>query len=331
VLRPSLTILTLLLSTAIVRAQTFDFFSEEAYLKNPNHIEFGLGVTNFLGDLGGKNGVGTNDFRDLEITEFNFGGFVGYRHAFFNNFYGRFNMAYGRVSGDDRLTQEAFRNNRNLSFRSDIFEFNLMGEFFMRLGAKKGHQYKLKVEESEASPWRVRGSYLTFFGGLGVFHFNPKTQYNGRWINLAPLSTEGQGLPGGPEPYKLWQLNIPIGMNYMVRVHRLWSFGIEATYRYTFTDYIDDVSGEYYDPNDLALYLGGNKGQVAAYLSNPSLGIQNEGKAPIVTAPGQQRGDKSDNDGYLFLMFKVDYLIISENKAKRKTKGHFKKKTRTTI
>ncbi len=330
-MRLSLTIWAIVFAASLLRAQTFDFFSEEAYLKHPNHIEFGLGVTNFLGDLGGKNGVGTNDLRDLEFTEFNFGGFVGLRHAFHKNFYGRFNLAYGRVSGDDKLTQEAFRNNRNLSFRSDIFEFNLMGEFFMRFGAKKGHQYKLKVEESKDKPWRVRGSYLTLFGGIGVFHFNPKTQYNGQWINLAPLSTEGQGLPGGPAPYKLWQLNIPVGIDYMVRMHKLWSFGVEATYRYTFTDYIDDVSGEYYNPNDLSLYLGGNKGEVAAYLSNPSLGAHNEGKPPIVTATGQQRGDKSDNDGYLYVMLKVDYLIISENKDKRKSKNHFNKKSRTTI
>jgi hypothetical protein len=332
VLRKALIISILSFAAILLRAQTFDFFSEEAYLKNPNHIEFGLGVTNFLGDLGGKDAVGTNDFRDLEFTEFNFGGFVGYRHAFFNNIYGRVDLSYGRVSGDDKLTKEVFRNNRNLSFRSDIFEVDLMGEFFMRIGAKKGHQYKLKVEDSEANPWHVRGSYLTVFGGLGVFHFNPKTQVQGRWVNLHPLSTEGQGLPGGPEPYKLWQLNIPVGIDYMLRIHRLWSFGIEATYRYTFTDYIDDVSTSYYDPNEIALYVGEQNGDVAAYLSNPSLGLHNEGKPPYVTSVGQQRGDESDNDGYFYVMFKVDYLILSDNvKTRKKSGSHFKKKTRTTI
>ena len=137
-------------------------------------------------------------------------------------------------------------------------------------------------------------------------------------VNLAPLATEGQGLPDGPNPYNLWQLNVPIGFSYMVRLHRQWSFGFEATYRYTFTDYIDDVSTEYYDPSDIQLYQGDKNGEIAAYLSNPSLGPANGGLPSYVTAPGQQRGDKEDNDGYFFAMIKVDYLIINEASFKKK-------------
>ncbi len=302
-------------------AQKFDFFTEEAYLRYPNHIEFGMGASNFLGDLGGKDNVGTNDFRDLEVTQFNMAGFIGIRHAFHKNIYGRLNLNYGRVSGDDKLTAEPFRHNRNLNFRSDIFELDMMGEFWIRIGSKKGHQYKLSRKDAEGSPWRVRGSYFTVFGGLGIFHFNPKTNLNGTWVNLQLLNTEGQGLPNGVKPYTLWQFNIPLGFSYMVRLHKQWSFGFEATYRYTFTDYIDDVSGNYYNPSDLSLYQGENNGAVAAYLSNPSLGIENGGMPNYVTAPGQQRGDPTDNDGYFYALVKVDYLII--NKA-----SFHKKKTR---
>lgn len=298
--------------------QKFDFFTEEAYLRYPNHIEFGMGASNFLGDLGGKDKVGTNDFQDLEVTEFNLSAFLGFRHAFHKNLYGRVNLAYGRVSGDDKLTQEPFRQNRNLNFKSEIFELDLMAEFWVRIGSKKGHQYNLKRQNSEGSPWHVRGSYLTVFGGLGFFHFNPKTNLNGSWVNLAPLATEGQGLPDGPNPYNLWQLNIPVGFSYMVRLHRQWSFGFEATYRYTFTDYIDDVSTDYYNPQDIELYQGERNGEIAAYLSNPSLGPANGGLPTYVTSPGQQRGDKEDNDGYFFAMIKVDYLIINEASFKKK-------------
>ncbi len=320
----------------VMQSQTFDFFVEEAYLRNPNHFEFGFGASNFLGDLGGKDGVGTNDFRDLEVTQFNPAAFVGFRHAFHKNLYGRANFNYGRISGDDKLTKESYRNNRNLSFRSDIFEMDLMGELFIRIGAKKGHQYKLERSEVKSSPWRVRGSYFTLFAGVGLFHFNPKVRFQDKWIMLQPLTTEGQGLPNGSEPYNLWQVNIPFGFSYMVRLHRNWSFGIEATYRYTFTDYIDDVSTSYYNANDIALYQGAQNGDVAAYLSNPSLGAANGGKPNIVTAPGQQRGDEKDNDGYFYTIFKVDYLLINEAKftnkrTKRRGGTHFHKKTRMTI
>ena len=36
--------------------------------------------------------------------------------------------------------------------------------------------------------------------GVGVYHFNPKTQdKNGNWVALQPLHTEGQGFPEYPD------------------------------------------------------------------------------------------------------------------------------------
>jgi len=328
----SLTVILILLSITVPSyAQRFDFFTEEAYIRNPNHIEFGFGTSNFLGDLGGKDKVGTNGLQDLEFTEFNAAAFIGFRHAFHKNLYGRFDINYGRVSGADKLTKENFRENRNLQFRSDIFEFNLMAETWIRIGGKKGHQYKLQRRDTKESPWHVRGSYLTFFGGIGGFHFNPKAPIQGQWVPLAPLSTEGQGLPGGPEKYKLWQMNIPVGTSFMFRLHRQWSFGIEVTYRFTFTDYIDDVSGIYYNPSDLLLYQDPLTADVAVYFSNPALGAQNLGVGNYATRTGEQRGDPKDNDGYFYALIKADYLIINEAKfSKKKTRkmGSYRKHRR---
>lgn len=315
-----LAITSIILSAPGLYAQEFDFFSEDGWLKYRSHVEVGLGASNFLGDLGGKDGIGTNDFQDLEITEFNFGGFVGYRHAFFKHLYGRVNFTYGRVSGDDKLTQEAFRQNRNLSFRSDIFELNVMGEFWIQLWGKKGHQYKLKRVNQEESPWRVRGAYFTAFGGLGLFRFNPKTNVQGDWIDLKPMRTEGQGLPGGTAEYRLTQLNVPVGVSLMFSMHKKWTVGIELQYRFTFTDYIDDVSTNYYTPSNYALYGDPSKVDLSAYLSNPSLGLENGGLPEFVTAPGQQRGDPEDRDGYLYALIKVDYWFngLSSRKFNRR-------------
>jgi hypothetical protein len=310
----------------ISMAQEFDFFTGDNWEKHRSHVEFGLGASNFLGDLGGKDGVGTNDFRDLEMTEFNFAGFVGYRHAFFKNLYGRTVFSYGRVSGDDRLTEEAFRSNRNLSFRSNVFELDLMAEFWLQLWGKKGHQYKLSRVNKESSPWRVRGAYFTAFAGLGVFHFNPKAYLQGEWVELHPLRTEGQGLPGGPPEYRRMQLNIPLGVSLMFSMHKQWTLGIELQYRYTFTDYMDDVSTSYYNPNDIALYNEDGMGDVAAYLSNPSLGPQNGGLPSYVTAPGQQRGDQRDNDGYLYALVKADYWINKSSNKKFSKKRTMKRR-----
>jgi hypothetical protein len=329
-LKRLLVICLLCLGCPLLRGQNYDFFiGENDWKYHRHHIEFGVGTTNFLGDLGGKDGIGTNDLKDLEWTEFHLAGLLGYRYTFAKWLYGRFDFSYSRLAGDDRLTQETFRNNRNLHFRSNVFEINLMPEIQVRFGGKKGHQYQLNRANSKKSPWRIRGTYFSVFGGLGLMHHNPKARLGNTWYELHPLRTEGQGLPGGPAEYRLWRLNVPVGANFMMRLQRQWLFGFEVTYRFTFTDYLDDVSTNYYNPYDLALYQqGSDLADIAAYLSNPALGLTSGGLPDIATAPGQQRGDPRDNDAYFYVMFKVDYMLMQKDSFKRRKtnkKGSFKR------
>lgn len=298
--------------------QVNELLPEENWKKWKHHIEFGIGTTNFLGDLGGKDAIGTNDLRDLEWTQFHLSAYLGYRYVFHKYFFGRLNFAYGKLTGDDKLTKEAFRQNRNLNFTSNVFEVDLMAEFQIRLTKNKGRQHDLhRVNVTEKS-LNLPTSYFSAFAGLGFFHFNPKTNLDGSWVELKPLRTEGQGLPNGTKEYSLWQFNIPVGFNFMFRINNQWMVGLEAMHRYTFTDYIDDVSTNYYNPYDLLIYSDQGTGDIAAYLSNPSLGIANGGLPDIVTAPGQQRGDPKDNDGYFYAMIKADYLIMKKENFNRK-------------
>ena len=121
-------------------------------------------------------------------------------------------------------------------------------------------------------------------------------------------------MPDGPDMYKRVSLCIPVGLGLSTRISKQWSLALEATYRFTFTDYIDDVSTVYYNPQELALYVGGPQGDVASYLSNPALGYANGGLSNRVTSPGMQRGDPSDNDGYMFVMLKANRLIKKQPK-----------------
>lgn len=106
---------------------------------------------------------------------------------------------------------------------------------------------------------------------------------SGAKVPLKPLSTEGQGFPGGAEPYSNFGIAIPFGFGMRKSINRTLGIKLELTHRFTFTDYIDDVSTVYYDPN----YLATNVSPQAAYFSNPELGNLWD----RVTAPGQQRGD----------------------------------------
>jgi hypothetical protein len=70
----------------------------------------------------------------------------------------------------------------------------------------------------------------------------------------------------------------------------MWRIGIEATYVKTFSDYIDDVSGFYYDPAILEAEVSAT----SAALSNPSV------THPEWFNPGSKRGEP-EKDAYFYL------------------------------
>jgi hypothetical protein len=142
------------------------------------------------------------------------------------------------------------------------------------------------------------------FTGAGICYFNPEAQYNGSWVKLDPLNTEGQGLSGGAVETMPISMTIPFGIGLRMGISQMFRIGIEASYVKTFSDYIDDVSTTYYDP----ALLGS---EAATYLSNPA--------ASNTTwfAPGQQRGDKN-NDAYYYLNVVAAYNITYKSSLKRR-------------
>ncbi len=260
-------------------------------------FSMGLGVSNFLGDLGGADQIGTNYLKDLEFNQTRFAATLGMRYKLTEYFALKGNLTYGQVSGEDNTTEEFYRNYRNLSFKSPIYEASLNFEAsFMR--EQFGHRYRLRGVRGQ----RGYEMYLYGFAGIGVFHFDPKAFYNGKWYRLQPLGTEGQGLVPSREEYSLVQLCVPLGFGFKYTFDRRWGVGLEYGLRKTFTDYIDDVSRTYYD-NDL---LREKKGALAAALADRS-----DHSRPEITAGGQQRGDPRDKDSYMFAIISLNYKILS--------------------
>ncbi|GIV44756.1 MAG: hypothetical protein KatS3mg035_1879 [Bacteroidia bacterium] len=265
-------------------------------------VHFGLGANYFLGELGGANQIGTNFVRDLEISTTRPAITAGYRYniSAYSKLRGTFTA--GTLKGDDNLTQEPFRNNRNLHFRTRIYELNAVYEYYFNQ-EQSGHRYNIKG----AKGMRAKGLTYYAFGGIGIFYFNPKAQYNGNWIALQPLGTEGQGLPGGGRKYSRVSIAIPYGLGLRYAVNRDWKIGLEVGMRKTFTDYIDDVSGNYYD-NKAILQ---NRGIVAATLADPNKGAfpYQLDAATGRTRDGLQRGDPKDKDSYGFITITACYRL----------------------
>ncbi|HLG03817.1 MAG TPA: DUF6089 family protein, partial [Bacteroidia bacterium] len=204
-------------------------------------IGFGLGASNFLGDLGGANRIGTHFVRDLEIslTRPAVAMHMRYRANRFIGF--RANLAYGIVNGNDALTEEKYRKNRNLNFKSNIIELSTVVEFYISK-ERPGHLYNYK----RVKGWRSVDIQTYGFVGIGGFYFNPKGFGFGQWYELRPLGTEGQ-LVGDPKTYSNYSLCAPIGLGFKYGLNRQWSIGFDFGLRLTMTDYIDDVSTNYYD------------------------------------------------------------------------------------
>jgi opacity protein-like surface antigen len=254
-----------------------------------------LGGTSFLGELGGANRVGTHAFRDLEfsLTRPVIG--VGYRYKLSPTFAINTKGAFGIVAGDDKLTQEPNRNKRNLSFKSNIYELSTNLEVAF-LQEQVGHRYRLRGVRG------LRNVEISAYGflGVGVFHFNPKAKLGGDWYELQPLGTEGQGNVATRQKYKRTQICVPLGIGVKYAIDRQWSVGLEIGLRYTFTDYIDDVSKSYYYNRD---------GSSVNTATDPILGQLADRSLDDNEHAGQQRGDPRYNDAYVFTMFSLNYRL----------------------
>lgn len=270
-----------------------------------NELGITIGGVSFLGDLGGSSHIGKGFIADLDLFATRPGAGVFLRNNLSSKVSLRHSLSYGLVSGDDALTNADApgeggwpRKYRNLSFRSHIIELASVMEYNLLPFVAGSMRYRF-------TPYLV--------GGAGIFHFDPKAKYNGSWVRLQPLGTEGQGLPQYPnkDKYSLISFAFPLGAGIKLNLNRNWTMYFEIAHRMTTTDYIDDVSTVYIDPN----YFYSNPefdaatADLAAALADRSSGDQ-----PNSTAPGQQRGDPSDFDTYTFTsVFSIAYIISSKS------------------
>ncbi len=290
------TLLLLLLVASMAQAQRWK--------RNRYEFNFGVGVSNFLGELGGANQVGTHYFKDFEWSLTNFAASVGLRYKLSSYFALNSHLTYGRISGDDKLTTEFYRHYRNLSFYSNIYEFNINFEGAYQ-EEQMGRLYRLKGHHGGKLGYEI---YMYAFAGVGIFYFDPKTTYQGKTYRLQPLGTEGEGWDPAKSKYSLVQFCIPLGLGFKYTLDQTWGVGLEVGMRKTFTDYLDDVSTNYYDFSNAPK---GSDESIAALLADRSGtdGVNKDPNYVQVTGPGVQRGNPKEKDSYMFAVFSVNYKI----------------------
>lgn len=275
------------------RTQTWRYVRHE--------VSLGVGVSNFLGDLGGARGIGTHYFKDLKARSTRPSMMGSYKFMLSPAFSVKGSLIWGYIHGDDAVTKNVVRNNRNLSFRSMIGEASAICEFYP-WGERVSPRYKVSGIAGNQTFTIMPYMYL----GVGVTFFNPKASLNGQWHALQPLGTEGQGLGVRPDKYKRYTMVFPAGIGGKYMIDKTWSLSFDLSFRYTLSDYLDDVSTTYYHPDELIAAYG----QQSADLSNRA--IEQNGDIGVLVYPDgltdyKQRGNPNDKDAYMFAIFSVNY------------------------
>ena len=285
-------------------------------------IEVGLniGPSFFLGDLGGNRGEGKTFVKDVNfpLTKLMKGLYVNFYPAEWIGF--RLAANIGKLEGfdsviDNKGTDERFRLQRNLGFKSNLTEAYFAAEIYptVMLEQYDGLLHKIR-------PYGV--------AGIGLYHFNPKGEYtepNGDkiWVELKPLHLEGQGFAEYPDrkEYSLTQMNLIMGGGFKYYIKENMYVGFEIVHRKTFTDYIDDVSKEYINPSLFDQYL---TPQLATYAKQ--LEYREKFRNPSINRPyiNTQRGDPVQNDAYFSGMIRLGWRINGANSPNGRARRQLK-------
>ena len=220
---------------------------------------------------------------------------------------------YIRLVADDDLVSSAKRGKttsayiRNLHMRNDVIELGLHGRYEF-----------LPTYDYFTKRKKING-FVTL--GLGLLYTNPQAKdSSGNWRNLRPMHTENKS-------YSSFTAYIPVSVGVARKISSHFDIEFEFGYRFTFTDYLDDVKGTYVDPTTLqsadARYFSNRSAETTDSYTEKNRDlkyIQNDLGYPILTtsdrysyvsttSPGQQRGTRFGLDGYFVAMVRIVYII----------------------
>lgn len=246
----------------------------EAYSQKGYEIGGWLGTSQYFGDLNTNVSLANPGLAGGLIGRYNFDERISLKGS----------LNYGRISADDANSSNSFEFERNINFFSQIFDATAHVEFnfFPYIHGHSQYFYT---------------PYLA--AGVSVTRFNPKTNFvdpntgENVKIGLHSLGTEGQ-LPG--DEYARVTPGFTIGGGFKYDINRLWSINIEVATRRVVSDYLDDVSGVYADPDLIDGIRPLVFGVSASAIADPSIQGFEEGK---------QRGNTKDNDSYTFIGISV--------------------------
>ena len=247
--------------------------------------EFGIGLggSHYFGDLNTRASLNRPKLAASVFFRKNLGNYIAVRLG----------ASFAQLGYSDKyndFNKQMF--SRNLSFNSKVWELSLQGDF---------NFFRFMPGEPDYS----FTPYITF--GAGIFTYDPYAYLRGEKILLRPLNTEGQGSTLYPDrkPYSSMAISIPFGGGVKYAFNDRFNIAFEVLYRFTNTDYLDDVSTTYVDP---AVFPPNPDGSIsnALLLSDRSYEL-----GTPIGIPGRQRGNSKQKDHFVTAMFHVTFNLQS--------------------
>lgn len=293
-----------------------------------NAVGFSVSALNYYGDIAPQpQRLST----DISFTRPALG--LSFTHRFGPRYSLQAQFQYGTLKGSDTESADLgdqdngkFRYQRNLSFRNRIKELSLVAYFDL-------------FENDATYISRVKWTPYAYVGIAGFLH-NPQAQAPasglngeplgvgaGEWIDLRPLGTEGQyatleptDVNSGIKPYSKLQAAIPFGIGARFRLNEVMDLWADLGFRYTFTDYLDDVSENYVDlgvfDNNLARAMSYRSNELPPGELPPLQSYVARNGQTYSTIPGygrehpdNVRGSKSDRDIYMVTTIRLTYIL----------------------
>lgn len=237
----------------------------------------GVGTANYFGDL-----MQYNRF----YSQPSYAVSAGINYAITERLGTRFQLGFQNVKASDSKNKGDQYKARNLSFKSNILDAFVAVDYSF-----------FSLQNTRFTP------FVT--AGIGFMSFDPYAEdAAGNKQKLQPLGTEGQGLAAYPnrKMYQKSTYTFPLGFGFKYKLNRQVVLQLEFNYRFTGTDYLDDVSLNSYpdktlldarNPVTSKFTWRGNEVGGAAYPQNLAL----------------PRGNPSYNDAFYTTQLKMVFKL----------------------
>jgi hypothetical protein len=257
------------------RAQTMESYVQEG------EVGLAIGAAHYFGDLNIDASLNRPKIAAGAFFRKQFGNYVGVKIG----------ANFAQLGYSDTYSDNETQQRRNLSFNTNIWELSLTGDFnfFKFYPGIPGYNYT---------------PYVSL--GIGVFSYDPYAFLNNTKHFLRPLGTEGQGSSLYPDrkPYSSMAIAYPIAIGFKYNVTSSTNIFAEVGYRFTNTDYLDDVSTTY--APDAFQPLPSGDPTVAMLLQDRSYET-----GPVIGIKGRQRGNSQQKDNYVIAQIGVSFNLSS--------------------